>query len=96
MFVDYIIYIRDDANGLEDLKKCLVKDFKIKELRIFKYFLGIEIAYSQQGIFISQQKHIFNLLTEIGKFGCVAVDTPIKPNLQLEDVSNDIAANKNS
>lgn len=34
-----------------------------------KYFLGIEITHSKQGIFISHQKYVPNLLKETDKTG---------------------------
>ena len=43
-----------------------------------KYFLGIEVAHSRKGIFISQQKYILDLLKETGMLGCKPTDTPIK------------------
>jgi hypothetical protein len=45
-----------------------------------KYFLGIEIAHSQKGLFISQRKYV---LKEIGKLGCKPISTPIDPNVKL-------------
>ena len=53
VYVDDIIMKGDDLEGMESLKQCLVKEFKIKELGKLKYFLGIKVAHSQQGIFIS-------------------------------------------
>jgi len=44
------------------LKGCLIKEFEIKELGKLKYFLGIEVDYSKERIFISQQKYILYLL----------------------------------
>lgn len=41
---------RDDVEGMENLKKCLVKEFEIKLLGKLKHFLGIEVAHSRQGI----------------------------------------------
>ena len=40
-----------------DLKQKLVQEFDIKELGKMKYFIDIEVTYSKQGIFISQQKY---------------------------------------
>ena len=60
VYVDDIIVTRNDLEGIENLKKLLV--FEIKELGKLKYFLGIEVAHSQQGIFISQQKYVLRLI----------------------------------
>ncbi|KAG8496181.1 hypothetical protein CXB51_009524 [Gossypium anomalum] len=78
VYVDDIIVTGDDLEGMENLKKCLVKEFEVKELGKLKYFLGTEVAHSREGIFISQQKYIVDLLTETGKLGCKPADTPIE------------------
>ncbi|RVW83701.1 hypothetical protein CK203_046011 [Vitis vinifera] len=41
------------------------------------------MAYSTQGIFISQQKYVTDLLAETGKIGCKPVSTPMDPNHKL-------------
>ena len=82
--------------GMETLRSCLVKEFDIKELGILKYFLSIEVAHSKEGIFISQQKYILDLLTETGKLGNKTIDTPIEPNHRLGDVSEDGVVGKGS
>ncbi|KAL6322605.1 hypothetical protein AAG906_014273 [Vitis piasezkii] len=56
VYVDDIIVTENDKKEKQDLKQCLIKEFEIKELRRLKYFLGIEVSYSRQEIFISQQK----------------------------------------
>jgi hypothetical protein len=48
-----------------------------------KYFLGIEIAHSLKGLFISQRKYVLDLLKEIEKLGCKPVSTPIDSNVKL-------------
>ena len=52
-----------------DVKRRLAKEFEIKELGKLKYFLSIEVTYSTQGIFISQQKYVTDLLAETGRLG---------------------------
>lgn len=55
----------------------------MKDLGRLKYLLGIAVAYSKHGIFISQQKYVLDLLTEEGKLGCKPMETPIKQNHRL-------------
>ena len=47
------------------------------------------MAQSQQGIFVSQQKHVMDLLKETGKSTYKPIDTPMEPNHKLGDNSND-------
>ncbi|RVW27716.1 Retrovirus-related Pol polyprotein from transposon RE1 [Vitis vinifera] len=65
----------NDEREKHEVKQRLATEFEIKELGKLKYFLGIEVAYSTQGIFISQQKYVTDLLAETGKIGCKPVST---------------------
>ena len=94
MYVDDIVVTGNDLEGREDLKRCLIKEFEIKELGRLKYFLGIEVAHSKHGIFISQQKYIVDLLKETGKLGCKPTETPIEPNHRLGEAHEDVAVDK--
>ncbi|GMI89878.1 hypothetical protein HRI_002657100 [Hibiscus trionum] len=89
VYVDDIIVTGNDSKGIINLKKCLIKEFEVKELGRLKYFLGIEVAHSQQGIFISQQKYTLDLLKETGKLGCKPAETPIEVNHKLGDSDED-------
>lgn len=62
VFVDDIVVTSDDLKEREELRKCLIREFEIKELGVLKYSLGIGVAHSWQGIFISQQKYVLDLL----------------------------------
>ena len=41
------------------------------------------MAHSKQGIFISQQNYVLDLLKETGKLGCKPMATPIEYNHRL-------------
>ncbi|RDX72454.1 putative mitochondrial protein, partial [Mucuna pruriens] len=56
----------------------------MKELGKLKYFLGIEVAYSKQGIFISQRNYVLDILKETGKLGCKTSGVPIEQNHRIE------------
>lgn len=44
----------------------------------------MEFARSRKGIFVTQQQHVLDLFSEIGFWGCKAVETLIKVNLKLQ------------
>ncbi|GMP98380.1 hypothetical protein CsSME_00046293 [Camellia sinensis var. sinensis] len=75
----------DDSEEIPLLKKYLASEFEIKKLGSLKYFLGIEVARSKDGIFISPRKYVLDLLKEIGMLGCKACDTPLELNQKLGD-----------
>lgn len=96
VYADDIIVTRDDKEGMKLLKVCLIKEFEIKELGKLKYFMGIEVARSKEGIFISQHKYVLDLLTNVGMLGGRAVDTPIDPNHRLGADSEEGTIDKES
>ncbi|KAM6551619.1 hypothetical protein CsatB_001427 [Cannabis sativa] len=64
VYVDDIILTGDYKEEMERLKEFLSKEFEIKDLRYLRYFLGMEIARSRHGIFVSQRKYVLDLLKE--------------------------------
>jgi len=96
VYVDDIVVTGNDEERMTRLKECLIKEFEIKDFGRLKYFLGIEVAHSKEGIFISQQKYIVDLLTEIGLLGCKVDTTPIEFNHKLEEVPEDKEMDKES
>ncbi|XP_035838140.1 uncharacterized mitochondrial protein AtMg00810-like [Helianthus annuus] len=64
-----------------------VEEISMKDLGRLKYFLGIEVLRSKQGIFICQKKYILDLLAETGMIECRPADTPMVVNhgLHMED-----------
>ncbi|KAM2779553.1 hypothetical protein COP1_014811 [Malus domestica] len=49
----------------------------MKSLGDLKYFLGVEVACSSKGIFLSQRNYVLDLLKETGMLGCKLVNSPI-------------------
>ncbi|CAL8152650.1 unnamed protein product [Prunus armeniaca] len=66
----------------------------MKDLGGLKYVLGIEVARSQQGIFLSQRKYVLDLLTDIGLLACKPTNTPIVHNHHLGEYSDQVSTNK--
>ena len=53
IYVDGLVITGSDQRGIEELKQHLSRKFDIKDLGNLKYFLGIEIARSNKGLFLS-------------------------------------------
>ncbi|RVW17568.1 Retrovirus-related Pol polyprotein from transposon RE1 [Vitis vinifera] len=94
VYVDDIIVTGNDEREKHEVKQRLATKFEIKELGKLKYFLGIEVTYSTQGIFISQQKYMIDLLAETGKIGCKPVSTPMDPNHKLGEAKEEPVTDK--
>ena len=56
VYVNDIFFTGDDNDEIFKLKNFLRMAFEIKDLGLLKHFLGIEVAWSKNGIVISQRK----------------------------------------
>jgi hypothetical protein len=83
VYVDDIVLTGNDYDEMGRVKEKLAIDFEIKDLGSMRYFLGMEVARSKDGIVVSQQKYILDLLKETGMSGCRPADTPMDPNAKL-------------
>jgi hypothetical protein len=89
VYVDDIIMTGNDVSEILNLKSSLAREFEIKDLGSLRYFLGMEVARSDRGIFITQRKYILDLLEETGMLGCRPADSPIEANHQLSGDSGE-------
>ncbi|KAL9299192.1 putative RNA-directed DNA polymerase [Arabidopsis thaliana] len=55
----------------------------MKDLGHLKYFLGIEVARSPEGIFLSQRKYCLDVIEECGLSGSKPAETPLEQNHKL-------------
>ncbi|RVW15630.1 Copia protein [Vitis vinifera] len=83
MYIDDIILTRDYEEEISKRKDFLAKEFEIKDLVNLKYFLGMEVAQSRKGIFVSQRKYVPDLLKETGMHECNPIDTLMDSTTKL-------------
>ena len=94
VYVDDMIVIGRNSTKIEKLQSYLAKEFEMKDLGALKYFLGIEVSRSKQGLFLSQRKYTLDLLAETSNSACEPIDIPIKINHGLSIYPNQILTNK--
>ena len=94
VYVDDMIVTGNNTSEIERLRCYLTKEFEMKDLGALKYFLGIEVSRSKQGIFLSQRKYVLDLLVETGNSACAPANTPIEVNHGLSFYPDQIPTNK--
>jgi hypothetical protein len=88
IYVDDIILAGNSISEFDRIKHIMDKAFRIKDLGQLKYFLGIEVAHSQQGITICQRKYCLDLLHTTGLTGSKPASTPLDPSTKLSQDSS--------
>ncbi|CAA7051060.1 unnamed protein product [Microthlaspi erraticum] len=83
VYVDDILIATNSDVELESLKRHLHAAFKIKDIGVPQFFLGLEISRSAKGISICQRKYALDILTATGLLACKPVSVPMDPTLKL-------------
>ena len=83
LYVDDMIITGDDHQFIDFVKKRLHEQFLMTDLGSLRYFLGLEIISSPEGICLSQEKYIQDLLTRACLTDQRTADTPMELGLHL-------------
>ena len=83
VYVDDLIITGSDKAGIQATKEFLKSVFDIKDLGEMKYFLGIEICRSKEGLFMSQRKYTMDMLKEADVLGGKIAKTPLEEGYKV-------------
>ncbi|GJV45434.1 retrovirus-related pol polyprotein from transposon TNT 1-94 [Tanacetum coccineum] len=72
--------LRKSLYGLKQASRNCIKD-----LGPLKYFLGIKVAKTRDGLVLSQRKYTLDILEDRGKLGCKPSAFPIEEGLKLDN-----------
>jgi len=81
LYVDDLIFTGDLS--IDDFKNAMKTEFEITDLGLMKYFLGIEVDRSDDGIFICQTKYANEVLKRFRMLNCKPAATPMATGTKL-------------
>ncbi|XP_059436891.1 uncharacterized mitochondrial protein AtMg00810-like [Corylus avellana] len=101
-FITLLVYVDDVAIAINDPQAVsffitLLNDrFKLKDLGSLKYFLGLEITRSTEGLSVCQQKYALEILEDSGLLAAKPVKFPLEQNLKLSKDEGDLISDSTS
>ncbi|CAN6676589.1 unnamed protein product [Malus baccata var. baccata] len=87
LYVDDIIITGSHTQAITEVIQSLTQEFDMKDLGSLHYFVGIQIVQSKDGLFLSQDKYVTDLLTKSDMLLSKPCATPCLPYNRL--VSDD-------
>nr|AFP55578.1 copia-type polyprotein [Rosa rugosa] len=83
LYVDDQIFTGNDMSMIEKFKSSMMHEFEMTDLGEMKYFLGVEIRQSAEGIHLCQSKYAREVIERFGMGKSNPVRNPIVPGSKL-------------
>jgi hypothetical protein len=83
LYVDDMIITGDDSQSIAFVKQCLSETFLMSDLGSLRYFLGLEVTSTSDGIFLSQEKYTQDLFSRAALTDHRTIDTPMELGVHL-------------
>jgi hypothetical protein len=83
VYVDDILLASNDATAISYFTSFLNSKLCLKDLGPAKFFLGLEVARSKQGLSLSQRKYTLEILKDAGFLAAKPAPFPMDSNLKL-------------
>ena len=78
------LLIGPNSDELEKFISDFSKVFALNDLGRLSYFLGIEVSYAKNNIYLSQRKYVRDLLSRANMLHCKGCDTPMVTETKLQ------------
>ncbi|XP_040999433.1 uncharacterized mitochondrial protein AtMg00810-like [Juglans microcarpa x Juglans regia] len=83
VYVDDMIITSSSSSDVKRLIVSLGQAFPVTDLGPLPYFLGLELDYLSDGLFISQRKYISDLLKKANMLGSKPISSPMSTSTKL-------------
>ncbi|KAL0458744.1 UNVERIFIED_CONTAM: Retrovirus-related Pol polyprotein from transposon RE1 [Sesamum latifolium] len=83
VYVDDVLITGPSEIHITTAKKFLDLEFTIKDLGRAKYFLGLEMTHSADGLLVTQHKYVRDIIKDVGLSSCKPANTPLPLGVKL-------------
>ena len=83
VYVDDLILTGNDETTITTFISRLNHEFAIKDLGDLNYFLGLEVVYTDHGLFLTQSKYASDILKRANLYDSKPVSTPLAPHVSF-------------
>ncbi|MCO5604891.1 hypothetical protein L7F22_059065 [Adiantum nelumboides] len=90
IYVDDLIIVGDSETKIDHVKGLLKKEFEMKDLGELRYFLGLEVICTTEGIWLSQRQYALDMLSKYGMAVCKPISMPLDVNTKLSAHDGDV------
>jgi len=92
IYVDDIIFGSTNASLCKKFSKLMQDEFEMSMMRELKFFLGIQINQSRDGVYVHQTKYTKEILKKFKLEDCKVMNTPMHPTCTLskEDIGSKV------
>lgn len=84
VYVDDLIYTGNNPKMLNEFKRSMQDEFEMTDLGKMRFFLGIEVVQTSEGVHISQRKYALEIIKRFKLDNCNPVKSPIIPGCKLK------------
>ena len=88
VYVDDLIIAGGNQVDIDTFKDQMRATFKMSDLGLLHYYLGLEVSQTEAGMTICQSSYAAKILETAGLSGCNPSATPMEPRLKLSKVSS--------
>lgn len=84
LYVDDLILAGDNHEEMDKVEECLAQEFEMTRMGKPSIFLGAELVYDHDGIWIHQKRYIMDLLQRYGIENCNPLKVPMNTSANLK------------
>ena len=83
LYVDDLIFTGNNPSMFEKFKRAMTQEFEMTDIGLMSYYVGIEVKQMKEGIFVSQERYVKEVLEKFNMINSKPVTTPIEVGIKL-------------